>query len=319
MRRRTDVYIGLMRDGSAIAGATNAAATAIHDGDFAAARAMLHGVFGDPPPVPATAGATLDADVAEAASLYAGVLAACGCARDGLGYSTSAYETARRDAQPGSDQRLFAAATHAYLLRATGHPAAAVPVGRELARQLIARFGATDRRTLAAHGDLAVMLHAAGECLTGREILHRTGELVRDTYGPDDPLGVRMRDRLADLTRRCRATVVGGTESADGVADHICGQSMVTASISIADLFGDLFAMDFLIDVANDDDEVVDPPETSTVDATGSAFADRPVTHSRATFGRMRRCASHATADAADDERLQRIASAAGAEITEGA
>ena len=123
--------------------------------------------------------------VAEAASLYARVLAASGCARDGLAYSASAYQTACETAKPGSDLRLRAAATHAYLLRTTGDPAAAVPVGRDLARQLVARFGATDRRTLAAHGDLAVTLHAAGECLTGRQILHRTGELVRSTYGPE--------------------------------------------------------------------------------------------------------------------------------------
>jgi|GEM_PF-5321980 len=126
MRRRTDVYIGVMRDGSAIVGATNAAATASHDGDVAAARAMLHGVPGDAPPVPAT----------------------------------------------------------------------------------------------------------AGECLTGRQILHRTGETVRDTYGPGDPLGVRMRDRLADLTRQCRATGVDAAEPADAVADHICGRPAATASIS---------------------------------------------------------------------------------------
>jgi hypothetical protein len=282
MRRRTDVYIGHMRDGSAIAAATNAATTAIRDGDLASARATLRGVLGDEVPVPATPSAPLDVDISEAAYLYATVLAASGCARDGLGYSTRAYETACHDAQPGSDQRLRAAATHAYLLRVTGDPAAAVPVGRDLARQLIARFGATDRRTLAAHGDLAVALHAAGDCLTGRQILHRTGELVRSTYGPDDPLGIRMRDRLADLTRECRATDVVGVSSDDAVADHTCGQPAATASISIADLFGDLFA--------GDDHEAVDRPPSEAVDMTGtqSAVPDRPVANSAGLLAALR-------------------------------
>ncbi len=278
MRRRTDVYIGHMRDGSAIAAATNAATTPIRDGDLASARATLRGVLGDALPAPSIAGAPLDVDVAEAASLYAAVLAASGSARDGLDYSALAYETACRDAQPGSDQRLTAAATHAYLLRATSDPAAAVPVGRDLARQLVARFGATDRRTLAAHGDLAVALHTAGHCLTGRQILHRTGELVRSTYGPGDALGVRMRDRLADLTRQCRATDRVGAEgdaavrpeSDEALAGHICGQPTATASISIGDLFGDLFARD----EEGDDHEAVDRPPTETVDVAATITID---------------------------------------------
>ncbi|HZD98841.1 MAG TPA: hypothetical protein VE132_11880, partial [Micromonosporaceae bacterium] len=268
-----------MRDGSAIGAATNAATTAIRDGDLASARATLRGVLGEALPEPATPGAPLDVDMAEEASLYAAILAASGSAPDGLGYSALAYETACRDAQPGSDQRLTAAATHAYLLRATGDPAAAVPVGRDLARQLVARFGATDRRTLAAHGDLAVALHAAGHCLTGRQILHRTGELVRSTYGPGDALGVRMRDRLADLTRQCRATdrvgaecdVAVRPESDDAVAGHICGQPTATASISIGDLFGDLFARD---DDEGDDREAADRPPTGTVDVAATITID---------------------------------------------
>jgi hypothetical protein len=280
MRCRTDVYIGLMRDGPAIAVATNAAAIAVRDGDFAAARATLSAVLGAAS-APATADAASDADVspevnapldvAEAASLYARVLAAAGCARDGLAYSASAYQTACQAAPPGSDLRLRATATYAYLLRAIGDPAAAVPVGRDLARQLVARFGATDRRTLAAHGDLAVTLHAAGECLTGRQILHRSGQLVRSTYGPDDPLGIRMRDRLADLTRQCRPPDPVGTEFPDAVAAHTCGRPDAAASISIVDLFGDLFV--------GDGDDVVARPSDETVDATEKppAVADRPV------------------------------------------
>jgi hypothetical protein len=276
MRRRTDVYIGHMRDGSAIALATNAATTAIRGGDLASARATLRGILGDALPLPATRGARLDVDLAEAASLYAAVLAASGCGPDGLGYSTPGYEIACHDAQPGSDQRLKAAATHAYLLRATGDPAAAVRVGRDLARQLIARFGATDRRTLAAHGDLAVTLHAAGDCLTGRQILHRTGELVRSTYGPGDALGVRIQDRLADLTRECHATDGVGAESDDAVAGHTCGQPTATATISIADLFGDIFAGD---GHEGDDHEAVDRPPSVAVDMAGtrSVATDRLV------------------------------------------
>jgi|GEM_PF-4871207 len=55
--------------------------------------------------------------------------------------------------------------------------------------------------------------------------------------------------------------------------------------------------------------------------ATGSAFADRPVTHSRATFGRMRRRATHvaaAVAAVAAVERLQRTATAGSTQTTEG-
>lgn len=265
MRSRTDVYIGLMRDGSAIEVATDAAAIAVRAGDLAAARGTLSTVLGA-----ASASAIADVpvdvdaplDIAEAASLYARVLAITGSARDGLAYSASAYRMTCEAAEPGSDLRLRAAATHAYLLRTTGDPAAAVPVGRDLARQLIARFGATDRRTLAAHGDLAVTLHAAGECLTGRQILHRTGELVRSTYGPDDPLGIRMRNRLTDLTRDCRPLDEAVVESPDTVADHTCGQPNAAASISIVDLFGDLFAGDADAVVARPPDAAADPTET---------------------------------------------------------
>lgn len=265
MRCRTDVYIGLMRDGSAIAAATNAAAIAVRDGDLTAARATLSTVLGAAS-ASATADVPLDVDVpldgdAPLDVAEAAILAATGSARDGLAYSASAYRTACEATEPGSDLRLRAAATHAYLLRTTGDPAAAVPVGRDLARQLIARFGATDRRTLAAHGDLAVTLHAAGECLTGRQILHRTGELVRSTYGPDDPLGIRMRSRLADLTRDCRPPDEVGVECPDTVADHTCGQPNAGASTSIVDLFGDLFAGDGDAVVARPSDEAADPTE----------------------------------------------------------
>ncbi len=284
MRCCTDVYIGLMRDGSAIAVATNAAAIAARDGDLAAARAALSAVLGAasafaaadvppevevPPGVQVPPDAQVPLDVAEAASLYARVLAATGCASEGLVYSASAYRTVCQSAQPGSDLRLRAAATHAALLRVTGDPVAAAIVGRDLARQLVARFGATDRRTLAAHGDLAVTLHSAGECLTGRQILHRTGELVRSTYGADDPLGMRMRDRLAVLTRECRPPDVVGFESTDTVADHICGRPNA-APRSTVDLFGDLFAGDGDEVVARPSDETADPTETPP------AITDRP-------------------------------------------
>ena len=378
-----DVYIGLMRDGSAIATATNAATIAVRDGDFAAARATLSAVLAAAP-VAGTVGVPLDAvgsfdadvvlDFAEAASLYARVLATTGCARAGLAYSASAYQTAREAAKPGSDLRLRTAAIHAYLLRTTGDPAAAVPVGRDLARQLLARFGATDRRTLAAHGDFAVTLHAAGECLTGRQILHRTGELVRSTYGPDDPLGVRMRDRLADLTHECRSSGAGEAGTLTTVAGHVCGQPNVAASFSIVDLFGDLFAGDndeivrrppdaTAADSAGDPSlaaaiggietpesglppwadrptagfptvpiavglhpiwvtalpEPVSAPRpigaTTTVGAAGNGIADLPVTHSRATFGRMRRLATDA---GPSSHRPQRTATTGSAKTTEG-
>ena len=142
MRRRTDVYIGHMRDGSAIAVATYAATTAIRDGDPASARATLRDILGEALPALATA-APAQRDVAE-------------------------RRVSTRPFSPPPDVRRTVSAT-----RRTG---------------------------LAAHGDLAVTLHAAGDCLTGRQILHRTGELARSTYGPGDPLGIRMRDRLADLT-----------------------------------------------------------------------------------------------------------------------
>jgi hypothetical protein len=279
MRRPTDVYIGLMRDGSAIAAATSAAAIAVRDGDLAAARVTLSGVLGAASGgaavgVPLDTAGAFDADVAldvaEAASLYARVLAASGCPRDGVAYAASVHQRACQVSQPGSDLRLRAAATYAYQLRATGDLAAAMPVGRDLARQLVARFGATDRRTLAAHGDLAVTLHAAGECLTGRQILHRTGELVRSTYGPGDPLGTRMRDRLADLTRQCRPPEAVGAERPDTVADHTCGQPDAAASISIADLFGDLFAGEGQEVIAQPPDEAADPTKVPP------AVADRP-------------------------------------------
>jgi hypothetical protein len=142
------------------------------------------------------------------------------------------------------------------VLRATGDPAAAVAVGRDLARALIARFGATDRRTLAAHADLAVTLYAAGECLSARQILHRTGEVFRQTYGPDDPLGVRMSDRFAALTRACSASDVEGVARAgEIVAEHVCGRPDRTLSVPTADLFLDLFAFSRIA-----------PAESSTVD-----------------------------------------------------
>ena len=275
----TDVYIGLMRDGSAVTAATNAAAIAFRDGDLAAAGATLSAVLGAASgcanvdvPLDTTGSFDVDGplDVAEAASLYARVLAASGCARDGLAYSASAYQTACETAEPGSDLRLRAAATHAYLLRTAGDPGGAVPVGRDLARQLVARFGATDRRTLAAHGDLAVTLHAAGECLTGRQILHRSGELVRRTYGPDDPLGTRMHDRLADLTRQCRPPDEVEAELRDTITGHTCGQPNGAATFSIADLFGDLFTYDGHEVLARPPDEAADPTDEPP------GVADRP-------------------------------------------
>jgi hypothetical protein len=57
--------------------------------------------------------------------------------------------------------------------------------------------------------------------------------------------------------------------------------------------------------------------ETSTVDAIGSAFADRPVTHSRATFGRMRRRVTHVAVDADAAERLQQTPTAGSSKTTE--
>ena len=268
-----------MRDGSAIAAATDAAAIAVRDGDLAAAQATLsirsrcRVRVGDRGRSarrggPARCGRSRSTSPRRRVSTHA-CLAATGSARDGLAYSASAYLTACEAAQPGSDLRLRAAATHAYLLRAAGDPAAAVPVGRDLARQLVARFGATDRRTLAAHGDLAVTLHAAGECLTGRQILHRTGELVRRHVRP------RRSARNPDAAPACRPDT-GMPAAGRGrrrVHRHSRGPylrpTQRAATVSIVDLFGDLFA--------DDGDQVVRPvDETADPTDTHPPITDRP-------------------------------------------
>jgi hypothetical protein len=287
MYGRADVYIGLMLAQPALPAAVNggvptepsgsgyaSAVAAVRVGDLDSARSILSLLAGD---VPVSAGPLIDMDLSNAASLkaaslnaaslnaaslnaaglYAGVLAALGYPRAALGYSTYAYDATRAATPSGSDPQLQAALAHAYVLRATGDPAAAASVGRDLVRGLIARFGATDRRTLAGHADLAVTLHALGECLSGRQILHRTGEVFRQTYGPDDPLAVRMIERFATLTRTCGASDVQRVIPAEAIlAEHVCGQRARRLSVPTADLFLDLFAF---IPTAATESSSVDP------------------------------------------------------------
>jgi hypothetical protein len=239
------------------------------------------GRVGEPVDVAAVAAATVDIDRGDFARERAILTSALGDGAD----------------VPMDDRRLSADIVVAYLVRATGAPGSAVPNYRDLARRLAARFGPTNRRTLAAHADLALVLHEAGQCLTGRQILHRTRESYRVSYRPGDDADGRMLADLAALSRACgdhqraRDYVdiaqrlgdelpsvdtsllrrVALAASAVGTVAHRCGAAGAMRIGSAADLHLGVFAMD-----------VAGPVGPGT---------DRSGGTPRATFARMRRCA----------------------------
>jgi hypothetical protein len=194
-----------------VAWAVRHAQASIDQGALRRALATLRG---------ALAGADLDPrrpdpDLADASRLYAGVLAALGETYSAAPYSAYAHAAARALFAPTDARTLYADATHAFVLRVTGEPALAAGLHRDLVARMASHFGAAARPVLAAQADLAVALHAAGECLDARQTLHRTYFTFRDTYGTGDPDGIRILARLGAMTRDC-----GGFEKAHQYFDR---------------------------------------------------------------------------------------------------
>src|ERR1051326_8104747 len=165
------VYIGCM-SGVVIGvpGAVRVAQSYIDAGDLAEALVALR---------TALLGVTLeprepDPDLADAARLYAGVLASLGEPHSATPFSAYAHQAAKVMDEPTSSRALQADLIHSFVLRVTGQMAEAVALYRDVVQRLGLRFGPEGRPALASQADLAVALHAAGECTEARQTLHRT-------------------------------------------------------------------------------------------------------------------------------------------------
>ncbi|HEY1486580.1 MAG TPA: tetratricopeptide repeat protein [Micromonosporaceae bacterium] len=144
-----------------------------------------------------------DPDLAEAARLYAGVLTSLGESYSALPYSTYAHKAARALNDPSSPAALLADLVHAFVLRATMGMTEAVTLYRDVVARLATRCGPASRPALAAQADMAVTLHAAGECEEARTTLQSTCVAHKAAFGPADPQGIQMLARLGSLTLDC--------------------------------------------------------------------------------------------------------------------
>ncbi len=144
-----------------------------------------------------------DPGLVDAGRLYAAVLACLGETYSAAPWSAYAHAAARTLEDPSGPLPLRADVVHAFVLRATGYLPASLTLYRDLVTRIQARYGPYARPALAGQADLAVALHAAGECVPARRAMHRAYFTHRDTFGPADEVGIRMLARLGAMTRDC--------------------------------------------------------------------------------------------------------------------
>jgi len=174
-------------------------------------------------------------DVAEAASLYARVLLACGQPRPAGEWAEYAHEIAAELYGPGDARTVRDAATLAAALQRAGSLARAEHLYREVVFRLADRDGPDSSRTLAARADLATVLHARGECDAGREELRSALAAHQRVYGAGDPAGIRMLARLAAMARDCHDTAGAArlfTQARTLCREHLPADHPMTAQVA---------------------------------------------------------------------------------------
>lgn len=148
-------------------------------------------------------GTTVPPDLAEAASLYARVLLACGETEAARDWATYAHGAAER-LHGAADQRTV---RDAATLAATQYRIGELPAAERLYRDVVAQLSAQDGpgapQTLAARADLATVLHATGQCRAARSELAGALAAHQAGYGLQEPAGIRMLARLAAMSRDC--------------------------------------------------------------------------------------------------------------------
>jgi hypothetical protein len=148
-------------------------------------------------------GSTVPPDLAEAASLYARVLLACGEPEPAREWAAYAHGAAERLHGADDERTVRDQATLAAALYRVGDLPAAEQLYREVVTRLSAQVGAGSPNTLAARADLATVLHATGQCRAARAELAGALAAHQAGYGVQEPAGIRMLARLAAMSRDC--------------------------------------------------------------------------------------------------------------------
>ncbi len=168
--------------------------------DFPGAQQLLSGLLPSVPADPAGA----DAEDAEAAVLYAGVLLRLSDPVIARTWGEFAYAAMRR-LHGERDRRTL----HAIgVLAVTEHRAGLLEQSTRHYQQLITALAAEEGpdgdRALAARADAAIVEHARGLCDTARHALSEVITAHQIRYGATHPVGIRMMIRLAAMWRDCR-------------------------------------------------------------------------------------------------------------------
>ena len=169
-------------------------------GDLHGAHQLLSAALADTP-LPSAEEA--DADLAQAGTVYAAVLAGLGEVDDARGWAEFAYAAASRLLGFQDQRTVSAAATLAAILGRGSEPDRAAELYRYVITELTAGDGPESLRVLEAHADLARMEYAAGDCAAARNRLSGTWELHREVYGDGHHKGLRMLARLGVMQRDC--------------------------------------------------------------------------------------------------------------------
>ncbi|WP_213452213.1 tetratricopeptide repeat protein [Rhizomonospora bruguierae] len=168
-------------------------------GDLAGAAALLGPVLSTQDPDPAAAPPA----VAEAAAVYARILAALHENAIARSWAAFAHRASVRLFGPADERTLGTAATLATVLHRAGALHRAAHLYQELIDRLSQVDGPESARALAARADLATVLHARGECRDARRLLHETWMVHSARYGEADPAGIKMLARLGSMERAC--------------------------------------------------------------------------------------------------------------------
>ncbi len=238
-----------------------------------------------------------DPDIADAARLYAAVQTSLHESYSALLFSGYAQRAAQLLDKPTSLRALQAGLVHAFVLRATGQLDGAVALQRDVVTRLVERFGPGGRPALAGWADLAVTLHAAGLCEEATKLLHRTYVSHRETFGTEDPQGIKILTRLGVMIRDCggfeRAhqcfdeakalcarhltptdpltRKVTATARANSDPHHTCGEpASAQPGLDVADLFVSAFDLEVRDLVVSALDLKADDPLVSAVELVAS-------------------------------------------------
>lgn len=147
--------------------------------------------------------ARADADEAETAVLYTGVLLQLSEPHTARTWATYAHNAMRRLHGERDRRTLHALGVLAVTEHRTGVLDSATRHYQQLITALSAVDGPDGDRTLAARADAAGVEHARGQCASARSLLAEVITEHQARHGLSHPVGIRMLARLAAMWRDC--------------------------------------------------------------------------------------------------------------------